>query len=80
MMEEVKTMMDLSQIGPALAIGLGALGPGVGIGIAVKGLMDAMARQPEIAPEAFKNFLIGAALSEACAIYALVVAFMLLFK
>ena len=73
-MEDVKTISDLAQLGAGLAIGLGAMGPGVGIGIAVKGLMEAMSRQPEIAGKAFVNFLIGAALAEACAIYALVIA------
>ncbi|HIS37263.1 TPA: ATP synthase F0 subunit C, partial [Candidatus Scatousia excrementigallinarum] len=47
---------------------------GLGIGFATKGLMDAISRQPEIAGKAFGFFLLGAALSEACALYAFVVA------
>ena len=52
----------------------------MGIGIGIKGLMDAIARQPEAAGKAVGNFLLGAALAEACALYALVVALMLIGK
>ncbi|MBQ9688589.1 ATP synthase F0 subunit C [bacterium] len=66
--------MDFSHLGAGIAIGFGAVGAGLGIGIATKGLMEAMARQPEIAGKALVFFLIGAAMAEACAIYALVIA------
>ena len=79
-MEEVKTVSDLAQLGAGIAMGFGAIGAGLGIGVATKGLMDAVSRQPEIAGKAFGFFLLGAALSEACALYAFVVAFMLLGK
>ena len=79
-MEDVKTISDLAQLGAGIAMGFGAIGAGLGIGVATKGLMDAVSRQPEIAGKAFGFFLLGAALSEACALYAFVVAFMLLGK
>ena len=66
--------MDFSQLGAGIAIGFGAVGAGLGIGIATKGLMEAMARQPEIAGKALVFLLIGAAMAEACAIYAFVIA------
>lgn len=72
--EAVKTISDLAQLGAGIAIGFGAIGAGAGIGIATKGLMEAMSRQPEIATKALIFFLIGAAMAEACAIYALVIA------
>ena len=50
------------------------------MGIATKGVLDAIARQPEIKAEAFKNFIIGAGLAEATAIYALFIAIMLISK
>ena len=77
-MEEIKTVSDLAQLGAGLAIGLAGCGAGLGIGIGIKGLMDAIARQPEAAGKAVGNFLLGAALAEACALYALVVALMLI--
>ena len=79
-MEEIKTISDLAQLGAGLAIGMAGCGAGLGIGIGIKGLMEAIARQPEAAGKAVGNFLLGAALAEACALYALVVALMLIGK
>jgi len=67
-------MSELSQLGAGIAIGIGAVGAGFGIGYATKGLMDAISRQPEIATKAIVFFLVGAAMAEACAIYALIIA------
>ena len=79
-MTDVKTISDLAQLGAGLAIGLAGLGAGLGIGVGIKGLMEAVARQPEAAGKAVGFFLLGAALAEACALYALVVALMLIGK
>ena len=65
---------ELAQFGAGIAIGFGAIGAGLGIGLATKGLMEGISRQPEIAGKAVGFFLVGAALAEACAIYALVIA------
>lgn len=73
-MADVKTLSDMAQLGAGVAIGFGAVGAGLGIGVATKGLMDAISRQPEIAGKAVAFFLVGAALAEACAIYALIIA------
>lgn len=72
--EAVKTISDFAQLGAGIAIGFGAVGAGLGIGVATKGLMDAISRQPEIAGKATGLFLMGAALAEACALYALFIA------
>jgi F-type H+-transporting ATPase subunit c len=66
-------------IGASLAIGLGALGPGIGIGMAVRGAMDAIGRNPEAAGEIRTTMIIGAALAEAVAIYAFVIAIVIAF-
>ena len=73
-MEEVKTISDLAQLGAGVAMGFGAIGAGVGIGIATKGFLESIARQPEIFGKALVFFMVGAALSEACAIYGLFIA------
>lgn len=72
--EEVKTISDFAQLGAGIAIGFGAIGAGLGIGVATKGLLEGISRQPEIAGKAVGFFLMGAALSEACALYALFIA------
>ncbi|GBD15717.1 ATP synthase subunit c [bacterium HR26] len=63
----------------ALAIGLGAIGPGIGIGLAVRGAMDAIGRNPEAEGAVRLTMIIGAALAEAVAIYAFVVALIIAF-
>jgi len=61
-------------IGAAIAIGIGGLGPGIGIGLAVRGAMEAIGRNPEAAGDVRATMIVGAALAEAIAIYAFVIA------
>lgn len=57
--------------------GLGAIGPGIGIGIACYGCCVGTARQPELAGRLFTNFILGAALAEALALLGFVLVFIL---
>ncbi len=66
-------------IGAAFAIGVGGIGPGLGIGIAVRGAMEALGRNPEAEGAIRTTMIIGAALAEAVAIYAFVIAIIILF-
>jgi len=66
-------------IGAGLAIGIGAIGPGLGIGMAVRGAVEALGRNPEAGGDIRTTMIIGAALSEAVAIYAFVIAIVILF-
>ncbi len=61
----------------ALAIGLGALGPGIGIGLLVNSALSAIGRNPEAEGQIRINMFIGIAFAEAVAIYALVVALLI---
>ncbi len=66
----------------ALASGIAVLtglGAGIGIGIATSRAADAVARQPEASGKIMTMFMLGATLSEATAIYGLVIALILLF-
>jgi F-type H+-transporting ATPase subunit c len=65
-------------IAAALAIGLAAIGPGIGQGIAAAKSVESMARQPEIAGQIRTTMLIALALMEALTIYGLLIAFMIL--
>ena len=56
-------------------VGLAAIGPGIGIGIATYGLCVAAARQPEMKGQLMGYFFIGAAMSEALALLGLVLFF-----
>jgi len=73
------TDVGLRLIAAALAIGLGAIGPGLGVGILVGRAMDALGRNPEAEPAIRLNMILGLAFCEAIAIYALVVALILKF-
>ena len=69
----------LKAIGTALAIGLGAIGPGIGIGILGSKAMEAIGRNPEAAGDVRTNMVLGMVFAEAIAIYALVVALIIKF-
>jgi len=60
-----------------LAMGLGAIGPGVGIGILGYGAMQGLARNPEARGPIMTNMILAIAMAEAIAIYALIVAIIL---
>jgi F-type H+-transporting ATPase subunit c len=55
-----------------LAVGIAAVGSGLGLGKAVGSAMEAMGRQPEAAGKIQTGMIIGAAFIEALTIYALV--------
>jgi F-type H+-transporting ATPase subunit c len=61
-----------SVLGAALAVGLGAIGPGLGEGRAAA--LDAIARQPEAAATLSRTLFVGLAMIETMAIYCLVIA------
>ena len=69
----------VKQLAAALAIGLGALGPGLGIGLLGMGAMQGISRNPEAAGAIQTNMILAIAFAEAIAIYALVVALLIKF-
>ncbi len=66
-------------IGAGIAMGLGAIGPGIGEGIAAAHTVDAMARQPEMEGALLRTMVIGQAISESTGIYSLLIAIVLIF-
>ena len=67
-------------IGIGLLYGLATLGPALGIGILGAKTAEATARQPEVAGRVFTNFIIGAAMAEALALFAFLLVFILMGK
>ncbi|GBE57183.1 ATP synthase subunit c, sodium ion specific [bacterium BMS3Abin01] len=61
------------------AIGIGALGPGIGIGYLVGKSVEGIARQPEASGDIRTTMFIGIGVTEAVALYALVIAILLIF-
>ncbi len=71
----VSTVVNLVPLAKGLAIGLGAMGPGIGIGLVGAKAMEAIGRNPEAANKVLVPMLLACAFAEAIAIYALVIAF-----
>jgi F-type H+-transporting ATPase subunit c len=68
-MEEIKAALAL------IGYGLGAIGPGIGIGIVAGSAIEAMARQPETAATSRTTMFLGIAFTEALALIGFVLFF-----
>lgn len=69
----------VKQLGTALSIGLGAIGPGIGIGIIGGKAVEALGRNPEAQGKIQTAMILALAFAEAIAIYALVISLILKF-
>ena len=70
--------LGLKAVGAGLAM-IGALGPGIGIGLLVNGALQAIGRNPDASGHIQTNMILGIVFAEAVAIYCLVVALIILF-
>nr|YP_010478550.1 ATP synthase CF0 subunit III [Chlorobotrys sp.]YP_010478970.1 ATP synthase CF0 subunit III [Lietzensia polymorpha]UVI60855.1 ATP synthase CF0 subunit III [Chlorobotrys sp.]UVI61275.1 ATP synthase CF0 subunit III [Lietzensia polymorpha] len=68
-----------SVIAAGLAVGLAAIGPGIGQGTAAGQAVEGIARQPEVEDRIRGTLLLSLAFMEALTIYGLVVALSLIF-
>ena len=66
-------------IGAGLAIGIGAVGPGIGVGLIGMGALNALGRNPGARGQIMTSMILSIAFAEAVAIYALIVAILLIF-
>lgn len=66
-------------VGAGIAMGFGAIGPGIGEGYAAGKACEGIARRPDQAGLLTRTMLIGQAVSESTGIYSLVVALILVF-
>lgn len=67
-------------IGAGVAIGMAALGCGIGQGLATYGAMQGTARNPAAASKIQSQLVLGLGLIESIALYGFVIAFMLMTK
>ena len=70
---------NISALAAALAIAIGSIGPGLGIGMLAGKAMEALGRNPEARGPLAQNMILAIAFAEAIAIYALVVAIIIIF-
>ncbi|NSW86959.1 MAG: ATP synthase F0 subunit C [Syntrophobacteraceae bacterium] len=68
-----------SAVAAGFGIAIAAFGCGIGQGIAIKGAVDGIARNPEASGKVTVTMLIGLAMIESLSIYALVIALILIY-
>jgi F-type H+-transporting ATPase subunit c len=74
------TNSGLAMIGTALAVGLAAIGAGIGDGLVMGRTVEGIARQPELKGSLMTTMFISVGLIEALPIIAVVIAFILMGK
>jgi F-type H+-transporting ATPase subunit c len=71
--------ISASYLGAALGLGIAACGCGIGMGLGLKGCLEGTARNPEAGGKLMVTLILGLAIIESLAIYALVISLVLLF-
>ena len=66
-------------LGAALAIGLGGLGPAIAIGMLARSALQAIGRNPDASPKIQTPMFVAIAFAEGLAVFALVIALILIF-
>ncbi len=66
-------------LGAGLAMGFGAIGPGIGSGLAAQGASQGAAEFPENTSIIMRTMLLGQAVAQSTSTYALVIALILIF-
>jgi F-type H+-transporting ATPase subunit c len=69
----------MKSLAMALVVGLGVLGPGIGIGLIGGRAMEAIGRNPEASGKVVSNMILAIVFTEALGIFALVVGFIIKF-
>ena len=70
---------SFAYMGAGLAIGIGTIGPGIGIGNVAGKASKMMGRYPRQRTFIMRTMFLGAAVSQSTAIYALIISFLLIF-
>jgi F-type H+-transporting ATPase subunit c len=68
-----------AMLGAGIAMGIGALGPGLGEGMAAAKACEAIGRNPREAGMLTRTMLVGQAVAESTGIYSLVIALLMIF-
>ena len=79
MIEGADLIQASAFLGAGLAMGLGAIGPGLGEGMVGAKACEAIGKNPSEAGLLTRTMLVGQAVSESTGIYSLVIALLLLF-
>jgi len=72
-------VLGCALLGAGFAIAFGAFGAGLGLGQATSGASNAVGRNPEAQGKVMLTMMVGMAMTESVAIYALVISLVMLF-
>jgi len=78
-MDSLTVIILVSVVASALAIAAGGYAPARALGESLTKALDSIARQPEAASQIIRTLFVGMALIESIAIYAFVIALIILF-
>jgi ATP synthase F0 subunit c len=70
---------SMALLGAGISMGFGGIGPGIGNGMAAEGAVRWVARNAEHAGDLMRTMLVGQAVSQSTAIYAMVISLVLIF-
>jgi ATP synthase F0 subunit c len=70
---------SMALLGAGICMGFGGIGPGIGNGMAAEGAVRWVARNAERAGDLMRTMLVGQAVSQSTAIYAMVISLVLIF-
>lgn len=79
MLNQADLITIVSLIGAGISIGLGAIGPAAGVGFIGGSGLQGISENPKMEGPLLKTMLIGMAIAETTAVYALVIAVLLIF-
>jgi F-type H+-transporting ATPase subunit c len=77
--ESTSLSAAMALLGAGISMGFGGIGPGIGNGMAAEGAVRWVARNVENAGDLMRTMLVGQAVSQSTAIYAMVVSLVLIF-
>ena len=78
-MDSMTLIIVVSTAVAGLTMAIGGFGPALALGKALTNALDAMARQPEASAQIMRTLFVGMAIIESIAIYAFVLALIILF-
>ena len=78
-MDSMTLVVLISIVVAGITMAIGGYGPAQALGKALTSAMDAMARQPEASAQIMRTLFVGMAIIESIAIYAFVIALIILF-
>ena len=77
--ESANLSAAMALLGAGISMGFGGIGPGIGNGMAAEGAVRWVARRMDHAGELMRIMLVGQAVSQSTAIYAMVISLVLIF-